>query len=86
MVFDERAIRIRLTENAGKEYRFVLTTAPEKALPFTAIEPQCVRARIGDLDYRAQCPAGTVGEEEAADTFLLMPDADGSLTLDLSQR
>ena len=86
MVFDERAIRIRLTENAGKEYRFVLTTAPEKALPFTAIEPQCVRARIGDLDYRAQCTAGTVGEEEAADTFLLMPDADGSLTLDLSQR
>ena len=83
IVLTENAVRIGVPENSA--YRFALSVAPDKTLPFVAVEPQRISARFRDFDYRVECTQGEIDGSQPG-YICFVPDATGRLTLDMSVR
>ena len=83
IVFTEDAVRIGLPENAG--YRFALSVAPDKKLPFVAVGPDRISARFREFDYRVECTRGGIDGSQPG-YVCFVPDAAGRLALDMSVR
>ena len=83
IILTENAVRIGVPENSA--YRFALSVAPDKTLPFVAVEPQRISARFRDFDYRVECTQGEIDGSQPG-YICFVPDATGRLTLDMSVR